>query len=585
MASGPWDKYKATEKEAGPWSKYSGGAMPEATPDISKLESGLRGAAEYNTFGFAPAISGAVQALPEGLKAATEGSSMADVLAAYNKAREASTASSNKQFKAAEEANPITYHGTGAISSLIPAALTGGVSEAGTAAMLGSKLTRGLLGAKTVAGALTGAGYGALSGAGHALSEGKDLEEGAKEVGRGLAGGALLGGVVGKAASALGAAPEALDKSAAERALKATGVGKGQLKNLLKQDIKSGNYAASSGTEAPESSIQKMGSLLLEKNPYQETAVVTAGATPEVIMERSQDLAQKAGADIGTVLKQFDQTYTESNPTIVSKFFNPADSAKTIENQLLDPLKVNGEISPVASGTAKSIQNVLDTIKQYGNSPIPFEKAQELKTLLTSLANYETEGSAGNQVLRRAGGIINADIEAAADNVAKESNMPDLMARYMKAKDLYKTAATALNASTGKVAGGMTNQGLGITDYMAGVAGAAAHGTGTGMLAAAGSKLAKTYGNTAAATGARATSNILSGLNSALVDAPKETIVNLGNQLIGTGGALESSLGRALVKAGERDDVGRNALIFSLMQNSGYRDLLRKHMGGQENVK
>lgn len=566
----PYDVVKPSFDESQPF---------EETP-TSLGESTLRGAAQGATFGFAPAISGAAEASPEVINAVTGEGSMAKLLDTYRKARD----ESQRKFDKAQKDNPKAFFAGSMAGSLAPALLTGGASEEGSLAQGLSGLTRGIIAPSTAAGALTGAGYGALSGAGKAVSSGEDSSQALGEIGKGLAGGALLGGTVSKIGNTISSklGPEALSQSANERALKATGISKSQIKNMLKQDIGANKYAASTGLEAPESSVDKIGSLLLKKNPYQETPVITSGSTPEVILERAQDLAQKSGSDIGNILKQLDQTYSEDNPSIVGKFFNPAKSAQEVESQLLNPLKVNGEVSPVAKGTASTIQNVLDTINQYGNNPIPFEKAQELKSLISNMANYESEGSANNQILRKVSGILNKDIETAADDVSSSSNKPDLLDRYKKAKDLYKTAMTTTQAATGKVASNMANNTFGLTDYMSGLAGAAVHGTPTGILAAAGSKLAKTYGNTAMAAGAKGTSEILSGMNSALVEAPKQSLATLGNSFISSGDPIKKSLGNILVKAADRDDIGRNALIFSLMQNSGYRDLLRKYMGDKE---
>lgn len=563
-------KLGTTDKDFDPSSYLKAKSMP-----ISEAESALQGAAQGASFGFAPAISGALQAVPTAINAATGSGSMQDILDAYRKARDASEESS----KQAEAANPKSFLAGSLAGGILPAALTGGVSEeASLAKGLSSALP---ISAKTAAGALTGSAYGALSGLGNSVSQGSDAEDSGKNIAENAIGGSLLGGSLSKLANSLSGAPEALDEIASQRALKATGIGRSDLKQMIKSDVRAKNFATTAGTEAPESSISKTGNLLLEPNSYQESPVVTIGATPDVILERAQDLQQKSGQDIGNILSQLDQTFSKGNPTITDKFVNPSDIASDIQTHLLDPLKVNGNIPPVSSSAADTLQDIIDSVNQYGNTPITFEKAQQLKQLINSLVNYGSDNSSSNQVLKQVSSIINNHIEQAADDVTKDSGMSDLMDKYTQAKNLYNVAKNTVDNISGKVASNMTGNDLGLTDYMAGAVGLAAHGTGTGMLAAAGNKLARTYGNTALASGARATSNILSGLNNALMDAPKETVVNLGQQLINSGGELEKSLGNVLVGAGDRDDIGRNALIFSLMQNSGYRDLLRKYMGGK----
>lgn len=538
--------------------------------DISALESGLRGAANSATFGFAPAISGAAQAVPT----AMSGGSMQDILAAYAKARDASKA----QFDAAQAANPISSGVGSLVGGLVPAALTGGVSAeaTGLGAAL-SKATGGIFAPATAAGALTGAGYGALSGTGDAVSSGKGLGDTLVDAGASAAGGALIGGAMGKIANVLGGAPKALDEFGNERAVSATGMAKGQMRNLLKQDNKAASWAASQGTEIPESQVQKLGRMLSEPNGLTDTPIVTAGATPETILERANELKPLAGKEVGNILSQLDKSFDTNS----ENFPNPLNISAEITKQLQEPLLVGGEVPPAANHVANAISDVIASVNKFGNQPMTFEKAQQLKTLITSLANYDNEGSAANEVLRRAGGIINAAVEKSADAVAQESGTPELINAYKKAKDLYRAADQAVTASTGKVAGQNVNRDLGLTDYMAGAAGVASHGVGVGTLAAGGNKLARTYGNSIAAASAKDLSSAMSGMSKALVDAPKEHVVNFGKQLISSGGQLETSLGNVLVKAGERDDVGRNALIFSLMQNASYRELLRNYIGGK----
>lgn len=67
-----------------------------------------------------------------------------------------------------------------------------------------------------------------------------------------------------------------------------------------------------------------------------------------------------------------------------------------------------------------------------------------------------------------------------------------------------------------------------------------------------------------------------------LSDMPKEGLANLGNQLMTSNHPLAPQLGKILVQASDRDQIGRNALIFTLMQNESYRQLLTGlHSQGQ----
>lgn len=134
-----------------------------ATPieeEIGQLESALRGTAQGLSFGFADEVTGALESL------------------ASDKTYEQARNESRENYKAAQEANPITYGAGQVVGAVAPALATGGTSVAALAAQgaaqgLGSSeadLLKGdVLGAAkdTAIGASTGAVVG---GAGKALS-------------------------------------------------------------------------------------------------------------------------------------------------------------------------------------------------------------------------------------------------------------------------------------------------------------------------------------------------------------------------------------------------------------------------------
>jgi hypothetical protein len=129
----------------------------DSTPAVPQLESGLRGAAQGASLGFADEITGGLEAL------LTDKS--------YEQARDESRAN----YKAAQEANPITYgaseFGGGVATALVPGL------NAGKLATLGGRVA-------------ANAGLGALAGAG--MSEADNAGTLAKDA---AMGGALAGGL------------------------------------------------------------------------------------------------------------------------------------------------------------------------------------------------------------------------------------------------------------------------------------------------------------------------------------------------------------------------------------------------------
>jgi hypothetical protein len=553
--SGPWEQYQ--HMEDGPWAEY---AQKEIQPsveqpkqDIGYLESLLRGGAQGATFGFADEIAGASDAIPTALNVLTGSGKFDDVVKSYKAGRDIS----RDAFKAAEEANPKTFMGGQIAGGILPA-----IAAAPEA-----------IGAKALA--QSGAAIGAITGAGTSEA---DLTEGevtpfVKDVGTNAAVGALLNVLGGKVAEKFGA--KGLEKTATERAVKATGVNKSQMKNLLKTITEE----VSDDKIVKTTRLQQHGKNLLAKSDFLDSPVVTMGATAEDVLERSQKLLEKSGEEIGNILNKLDSQYSIDNPKIREHFFNPVkaiDKIKAIQDQFVK----NGEVVPLYEAEFNKLQKAIDTIAKYGNNPINFSEANVLKSLISKTA-YNNEGSLTDELMGSVRAIINDQIEEAADTVAQKVGNPQILEQYLTAKDFYRTAKDAINASTGKVAGNLVNRDLGITDYMAGIGAAAAHGSPTGLVTAGAHKLAKTYGNAVIASGA----NKLSAFSKTLTGAPKEALKSTGEALIQSGDQISTRLGRILIEASNRDDIGRNAVVFSLMQNPDYRKALESLLPEIEKAK
>lgn len=167
-----WDTAPPTPEELRALGHSAGASAAAASAPISKLESGLRGAAQGATLGFADELAGAGEAAGDVIKHPSDFSNLIEL---YKKHRDESRAN----FEAAKKTNPKTY--------------MAGELGGGAAAML----TPGL-------GALEGVGGAAALGAAAGLgTSNADLTQG--DVGtaaQDVAKGAALGGVGGMAAEA-----------------------------------------------------------------------------------------------------------------------------------------------------------------------------------------------------------------------------------------------------------------------------------------------------------------------------------------------------------------------------------------------
>ncbi len=208
-------------------------ASPEAS--VSLLESGLRGAVQSGSLGFADEISGALE------------STFTDK--SYEQARDESRAN----FKAAQEANPVTY-GAGQVA--------GGVASAFVPGLNVAKL--GTAGARV----LGGAGIGALTGVGS--SEASDVG--------GLASDAAVGGLIGGAASGIAESispvrrylQDKMARSAEELAVKSLKPTAAQIRKLGPEGMhRTGRGLLDEGLIKPGSNAE---SSLSRIAPYKEAA-------------------------------------------------------------------------------------------------------------------------------------------------------------------------------------------------------------------------------------------------------------------------------------------------------------------------
>lgn len=516
------------QKDPGMQSPSQGGwkntIRPETPNDISQMQSLGSGVAEGLGGGFTDELGAAGKALMDTVTGIT---SPEDTLENYRRQRDLL----RQEFKKNTEANPKTNFVGNLLGSVaLPANLLGetkpgfNLATAGTGAALG--------------------GIAGLGGSEADLTKSGNTSQALTDTATGAAMGGLTGPILSGLLNKL--SPESLQELAQRRAVKATGIAKPQYKNLMKNN-----------------QVGEIGQRLLDEG------VVTPLANPGDILERSQDLKQKAGSQISDVINTLD------NSGVVSTMPDPTKAATEIESQL-KPKLTNPQGAPYQTTKAQNtvVDNILEDIKSHGNTPITFEEAQAFKQMLKQAA-YNGKGEVVDENAHKAYGIVNKWIENAAEQTAENSSQPGLLDKYINAKKNYNTGIQAENASFNKEAASAVNRDLGLTDYVAGAAGAAAHGTPGGLAAAGFNKIAKTYGNSLMATGANATSKIFS--------MPKQGLQQVA-QYLSTQGETGQKLGQLLNQAAERDDVGKNALIFTLMQQTPYRDLLNTHFNSEENT-
>lgn len=323
----------------------AGFGPPEPAHDLSgfgpveeapgALESGLRGAAQGATLGFADELTGAGEAALDRLMGAH-----ADIVSLYKQHRDESRA----KYKAAQEANPTAY-GAGELGGGLATALVPGLGAGGVLAQ-GAKM----------------AALGAASGLGH--SEAEDA--------RGLIGDAAVSGLVGGAAGAGGAL---------------IGKGLGALGNRLApglQDSADVATARSVGLSRAEIAAQKAsGELGDTVGNLRDEGVATALTTPGKAAERIRGRIDELNAGRVGTLKELDNTTLGKTAQVHMPDGSVANVqgsgitghslADTLQEQL-DTLRTN----PNRTGAQEAFLG--KAIRQYralGDEPISFDQAEQ----------------------------------------------------------------------------------------------------------------------------------------------------------------------------------------------------------------
>lgn len=243
-----------------------------APKSISQLESGIRGAADYSSFGFADEL----EAMYDSGKLSGE-----EYETRRNQLRDT--------YKQAADQNPMTYHGAGIASGFaLPIGGLGGFATKGAS-----------VGAKIAKSALTGAGMGALAGAG--TSEATDTTDLLKDIAiGGVAGGALGPALEGGVASVGHVGKMAYDNIGALKAVLDTGKFAAKGSRIVGEE--GGRITTENALKSSEDVIKAIKGVQTVKNENFRSAELASNVTIDVNkIQELIDLSIKNGADVKEV--------------------------------------------------------------------------------------------------------------------------------------------------------------------------------------------------------------------------------------------------------------------------------------------
>lgn len=300
----------------------SGEETPKPQSNISELESAGLGALQGGSLGFADELEGGLKALPEAM---ISDKKLKDLYQQYRDM-------ARKRYSEAKEANPKSY---------LAGELGGGLTSA---VIPGGAIAKGI-----------GLGAGSALGASDA-----DLTKG--EIGQATKDtiiGGTIGGTLGAVGQKIGTslAPEAMDQSAAVKALKAVGI-----KPNLGRNIP--------GVENPVGSNIPVGKTILE----QEALPIMGGA--ENIQKTLSEKASEGIQKTGPILREASDAI-KTNPQLAS---NRPPISSTLYSTLqseLNNLPKTGEMIGLGESIEKNVMPWLYEIQQAKNDPIALDKAKK----------------------------------------------------------------------------------------------------------------------------------------------------------------------------------------------------------------
>jgi len=354
--------------------KFDPNASFQVPEPVSQIESGIRGAAQGASLGFADELTAALE------------SGAGSLGLVPDKTYEQSLAESRANYKAAEQANPMTS---------LAGNLVGGLGSAVLAPVS----------AATIPGRIAqAAGMGAV--AGYGMNE--DRDKLLADMARGGAVGGLVGSAAEGATSGAKKLADYLGTKAESLMTKATGA---------------------TGKQAAEFK-PGTGRMLLE------SPEISAFDTPAGIAEKTQEMMGRAGNKMSDVLQQLDTTGQKvSQENIISQ----------LESRIADMAS-----DPSTAQVRNKLQGVVDDIKATGAGEISPIKAEEIKRGFNKMAgnwmNPEV-GQAGKEAYGAYKSAVESAVEMPGANPLQHRQVSpekfhDIVENVRNSGNMYKANIT-----------------------------------------------------------------------------------------------------------------------------------------------
>lgn len=367
------------------------------------------------------------------------------------------------------------------------------------------------------------AGLGAVAGAGASEADPTSSPEGLKQFAADAGKGALLGAVVQKGATLVGRAakalkPSELTKTANIKTLKAAGFMGKELRQMS------------------EAEKQSLGQMLYDKG------VVKLGDGLEEVSEKAAALKEESGQAIGSALDGVDDLVNKAKSLIdegklggnlppqakealkaqVDKQFqfNMKRIGERIRKELIEP---NGQ-NPLLKAERAKLGEIADDF--LAGKSLTMREGNVIKGTQGKVTNFNSD-TVPQAFKKEVYDIIKTEID---DIVAKTGNLEGAVAKgegnaigsvdvgarnksiadaFQDAKKTYGGAKQVAEVSQNRLGQTQANREVSLTDTIAAVGGLASGGPANAIVLGGLNKLARQYGDTAIASGARTAAKII----------------------------------------------------------------------------
>lgn len=551
-------KYLAMKQQSAPQAQ----APQQPQAPMGGLESLARGAEQGATMDFAPRINAGIQALGG---------------ADYDKA----LADERVSMQRAQSSHPYLYGAGNIAGSVAPLAIPGvGEAVAG----------EGILGA-----AKAGALMGGVSGVGQSADL-SDLPDVAQNAVSGAASGAAIGGAIGGAKDVLSPFTNQIGKlsSNAYNAVSNVGPFPG-MADAFSQGLSNGNlWGEQPHTDAARGLITQIKSAgqtiqqalngaaqdqrgalgqqaSIDLTPWIKD-VYTAGINGQKatafgenrdainqVLDLVNEFVDNRGTNVtplqaNELKRQIGMLGTEGNDAMT----NPV--GRQFANRIISPLKHSPNEIESSFGLPDDFSSLKDTINDSvdglsgANQRInKLLLAQDMIPDINTLSNSEkatTGGASASDKLQDFFGALPDDIRQQIQPGLESAAKTKAVADKINAGGLNKGALSLAETGRGAL--------LGTSNW----AGASMNAVGQ-----AASDTASDYANGG-----------IGSLFKSMYNQSPQAFNTVGSQLVNMGGTA-GDIGKALVGASQKDNFGRNAIIFALSQNPAYRNEIEKHFG------